>query len=74
MDKSLQDAVFNEVLNRYNRFIYFLIRTKFEGEDVKDIYQDFSLFLYHQIGKFYSDSADLFDSKAWIRTVQLLYF
>jgi len=69
MDKKLQDAVFNEVMNRYNRFIYYLIRDKFEGEDVNDIYQDFSVFLYQQIGRLYSDSADLFDTKAWIRTV-----
>ena len=73
MDKQLQEAVFNEVMNRYGKFIYFLIRDKFEGEDVKDIYQDFSLFLYQQIGKFYSESANLFDTKAWIRTVTTNY-
>jgi len=69
MDKQLQEAVFNEVMNRYGRFIYMLIREKFEGEDVKDMYQDFSIFLFQQIGKFYADSANLFDTKAWIRTV-----
>ncbi|MBU3660528.1 MAG: sigma-70 family RNA polymerase sigma factor [Flavobacteriales bacterium] len=69
MDKQLQEAVFNEVMNRYSKFIYLLIRDKFEGEDINDIYQDFSIFLFHQIGKFYSESANLFDTKAWIRTV-----
>jgi len=73
MDKQLQEAVFNEVMNRYGKFIYYLIRDKFEGEDVKDIYQDFSIFLYQQIGKFYSESANLFDTKAWIRTVTTNY-
>ena len=73
MDKQLQEAVFNEVMNRYGKFIYFLIRDKFESEDVKDIYQDFSIFLYQQIGKFYSESANLFDTKAWIRTVTTNY-
>lgn len=69
MDKQLQDAVFNEVMNRYGKFIFLLIRDKFEGEDIKDMYQEFSIFLFHQIGKFYSESANLFDTKAWIRTV-----
>ena len=69
MDKQLQEAVFNEVMNRYSKFIYMLIREKFEGEDIKDMYQEFSIFLFQQIGKFYSESANLFDTKAWIRTV-----
>jgi len=69
MDKQLQEAVFNEVMNRYGRFIYMLIKEKFEGEDIKDMYQEFSIFLFQQIGKFYSESANLFDTKAWIRTV-----
>jgi DNA-directed RNA polymerase specialized sigma24 family protein len=69
MDKQLQEAVFNEVMNRYGRFIYMLIKEKFEGEDIKDMYQEFSIFLFQQIGKYYSESANLFDTKAWIRTV-----
>jgi RNA polymerase sigma factor (sigma-70 family) len=69
MDKQLQEAVFNEVMNRYGKFIYLLIREKFEGEDIKDMYQEFSIFLFQRIGKLYSESADLFDTKAWIRTV-----
>ena len=69
MDKQLQEAVFNEVMNRYGKFIFMLIREKFDGEDIKDMYQDFSIFLFQQIGKFYSESANLFDTKAWIRTV-----
>jgi hypothetical protein len=49
MDKQLQEAVFNEVMNRYGKFIYLLIREKFEGEDIKDMYQDFSIFLFQEI-------------------------
>jgi RNA polymerase sigma factor (sigma-70 family) len=69
MDKQLQEAVFNEVMNRYGRFILALVRDKFEGEDVKDVYQDFCVFLYQKIGELYSESANLFDTKAWLRTV-----
>ncbi len=69
MDKRLQDAVFAELINRYGRFIFSLIRQKFEDEDAKDVFQDFSIFLHKLIGDLYQDSADLFDTKAWIRTV-----
>ena len=56
-------------MNRYGRFIVSVIRTKFEGDDVKDVFQDFSIFIYNKIGLLYEESADLFDSKSWIRTV-----
>ncbi|NBR16102.1 MAG: hypothetical protein EBU01_16220, partial [Crocinitomicaceae bacterium] len=69
MDRQLQEAVFNEVINRYGRFILSLVRDKFEGEDVKDVYQDYCVFLYQKIGELYSESANLFNTKAWLRTV-----
>jgi len=69
MDKRLQDAVFAELINRYGRFIFSLIRQKFEDEDAKDVYQDFSIFLHKLIGDLYQESSDLFDTKAWIRAV-----
>lgn len=56
-------------MNRYGRFIVSVIRTKFEGDEVKDVFQDFSIFMYNKIGALYEESADLFDTKAWIRTV-----
>lgn len=70
MDKRLQDVVFTEVINRYNRYFIALIRLKFqESEEVKDVYQNFSIFLYDKIGKFYPLSPDLFDTKSWLRTI-----
>jgi DNA-directed RNA polymerase specialized sigma24 family protein len=62
--------VFTEILNRYNRYFISLIRLKFqEPEEVKDIYQNFSIFLYDKIGKHYPLSPDLFDTKSWLRTI-----
>jgi DNA-directed RNA polymerase specialized sigma24 family protein len=70
MNKSLQDVVFTEILNRYNRYFISLIRLKFqEPEEVKDIYQNFSIFLYDKIGILYPLSPDLFDTKSWLRTI-----
>lgn len=70
MDKRLHDVVFTEVMNRYNRYFISIIRLKFQDkEEVKDVFQDFSMFLYNQIGKFYPLSPDLFDTKSWLRTV-----
>jgi len=69
LDKQLQASLFTELMNRYNRFIISVIRTKFEGDDVKDVFQDFSIFIYNKIGTLYEESADLFDSKSWLRTV-----
>jgi RNA polymerase sigma factor (sigma-70 family) len=70
MNKRLQDVVFTEILNRYNRYFISLIRLKFqEAEEVKDVYQNFSIFLYEKIGKYYPLSPDLFDTKSWLRTI-----
>ena len=70
MNKRLQDVLFTEILNRYNRYFISLIRLKFqEAEEVKDIYQNFSIFLYDKIGKLYPLSPDLFDTKSWLRTI-----
>ncbi|NBP74968.1 MAG: sigma-70 family RNA polymerase sigma factor, partial [Crocinitomicaceae bacterium] len=70
MNKRLQDVVFTEILNRYNRYFISLIRLKFqEPEEVKDVYQNFSIFLYDKIGKLYPLSPDLFDTKSWLRTM-----
>ena len=70
MNKRLQDVLFTEILNRYNRYFISLIRLKFqEAEEVKDVYQNFSIFLYDKISKFYPLSPDLFDTKSWLRTI-----
>lgn len=70
MDKRLNDVVFTEVMYRYNRYFISIIRLKFQdSEEVKDVFQDFSIFLYNQIGKFYPLSPDLFDTKSWLRTI-----
>lgn len=70
MNKRLLDVVFTEILNRYNRYFISLIRLKFqEAEEVKDVYQNFSIFLYDKISKFYPLSPDLFDTKSWLRTI-----
>ena len=70
MNKRLQDVLFTEILNRYNRYFISLIRLKFqEAEEVKDVYQNFSIFLYDKISKFYPLSPDLFDTKSWLRTM-----
>ncbi|MEN9304049.1 MAG: hypothetical protein RL264_2478 [Bacteroidota bacterium] len=74
MDKLLQDAVFAELINRYGKFIFSIIRSKFPDlDDAKDVYQDFSIYLYRIIGEKYSETADLFDTKAWIRAVTSNY-
>ena len=70
MNKRLQDVLFTEILNRYNRYFISLIRLKFqEPEEVKDVYQNLSIFLYDKIGKLYHLSPDLFDTKSWLRTI-----
>ena len=53
MDKQLQEAVFNEVMNRYGKFIYMLIREKFEGEICEQVELS-KLILDHPIELAYS--------------------
>lgn len=69
MNRQLQDCIFNELLNRFDNTIIYVIRKYFKGEDVKDIYQEVSIHLYKRIGELYEREPDLFSTAAWIKTV-----
>jgi RNA polymerase sigma factor (sigma-70 family) len=69
MNSQLQEIVFNELKNRYDRFIIYVIREYFKGEDVRDMYQEVSIHLYNKIGDLYDDHPDLFSTRSWIRSV-----
>lgn len=67
--KIVVDVIFTEILNRYQNFFIQQIRLKFEGDDVKDVFQDFCIHLYTLVQNKYSTDIDLFSSKAWLKTV-----
>lgn len=68
-DKRIVDVLFTEILNRHEGFLIQQIRLKFEGEDVFDVYQEFSIHLYQTLQSKYSSDLDLFSSKAWLKAV-----
>lgn len=69
MDRRLQDILFNEFSNRYDRDIIYVIRGFFKGEDVKDIYQELMLHFYQLIGRLYENDQNLFSTRSWVRTI-----
>lgn len=69
MDKNTVDVLFTEILNRHQSFFMMLIKDKFELDDAKDVFQDTCLHLYELLQTKYKDNVDLFNSKAWLRTV-----
>jgi len=69
MDKNTVDVLFTEILNRHQSFFMLLIKDKFELDDAKDVFQDACLHLYQLLQTKYVDNVDLFNSKAWLRTV-----
>jgi RNA polymerase sigma factor (sigma-70 family) len=69
MDRRLQDILFNEFSNRYDRDIIYVIRGFFKGEDVKDIYQDLMMHFYQLIGRLYENDPNLFSTRSWVRTI-----
>ena len=73
MDRTLQEAVFIELKNRYDSLIASTIRSYFRGEDVKDIFQELQVHLYKRIGELYDEHPDLFSTKAWLRSVVSKY-
>ena len=64
MEKYVVDILFTEILNRHQRFFISLIRDKFEGDEVHDVYQDVCLHLYQILNKHWNNQQDLFNSKA----------
>lgn len=68
MDRRLQEIIFNEFSNRYDRDIIYIIKGFFKGEDVKDVFQDLKLHFYNAIGRFYERNPNLFSTRAWVRT------
>ena len=69
MDKNTVDVLFTEILNRHQSFFMFLIRDKFEQDDAKDVFQEACLHLYQILETKFEGNEDLFNSKAWLRTV-----
>ncbi len=69
MEKYVVDVLFTEILNRHQRFFISLIRDKFQGDEVHDVYQDVCLHLYEILNRHWNNQQDLFNSKAWLRTV-----
>ena len=69
MDKNTVDVLFTEILNRHQSFFMLLIRDKFEQDDAKDVFQDACLHLYQILETKFEGNEDLFNSKAWLRTV-----
>lgn len=69
MNRELQESILKELLNRFDRYIVYVIRIYFKGEDVKDIYQEVSMHIHRRIGELYEENPDLFSTKAWIKTV-----
>jgi RNA polymerase sigma factor (sigma-70 family) len=69
MNKQQIDTVFTELMNRYKGFFIQQIRLKFEGEEIQDVYQEFSIHLYQILAQKYSDQVDLFNTKAWLKAV-----
>lgn len=69
MDRRLQDILFNEFSNRYDRDIIYVIRGFFKGEDVKDIYQELMMHFYQLIGRLYENDQNLFSTRSWVRTI-----
>ena len=69
MDKNTVDVLFTEILNRHQSFFMLLIRDKFEQDDAKDVFQDACLHLYQILETKFDGNEDLFNSKAWLRTV-----
>ena len=68
MDHRLQEIIFNEFLNRYDRDMIYLIKGFFKGEDVKDIYQDLTIHFHQLIGRLYDNEPNLFSTRSWVRT------
>lgn len=68
-NKKQIDVIFTEILNRYQSFFIFQIRLKFKGEEVFDVYQEFSLHLYKILCEKYSDEVDLFNTGSWLKAV-----
>jgi len=69
MNKQSIDIVFTELMNRYRSFFLQQIRLKFEGEDVHDVFQEFSIHLYQVLLQKYSSEVDLFNTKSWLKAV-----
>jgi RNA polymerase sigma factor (sigma-70 family) len=69
MNRDLQEVIFKELINRFDKYIIYIIRIYFKGEDVKDVYQEVLLHLFRRIGELYLHQPDLFSSKAWISSV-----
>ncbi|MFY7668542.1 MAG: sigma-70 family RNA polymerase sigma factor [Crocinitomicaceae bacterium] len=69
MDRRLQDILFNEFSNRYDRDIIYVIKGFFKGEDVKDIYQELMVHFYQLIGRLYESDSNLFSTRSWVRTI-----
>ncbi len=69
MDKNTVDVLFTEILNRHQSFFMLLIRDKFEQDDAKDVFQEACLHLYQILETKFEGNEDLFNSKAWLRTV-----
>lgn len=69
MDRRLQDILFNEFSNRYDRDIIFVIKGFFRGEDVKDIYQELMVHFYQLIGRLYENDPNLFSTRSWVKTI-----
>ena len=63
------DIVFTELLNRYKSFFIHHIRSKFEGEEVNDVYQEFCMHLYKILSEKYSTDEDLFNTRSWLKAV-----
>ncbi len=69
MDRKLQDILFNEFSNRYDRDIIYVTRGFFRGEDIKDIYQELMVHFYQLIGRLYENDPNLFSTRSWVRTI-----
>lgn len=69
MNRQQIDIVFTELMNRYRSFFLQQIRLKFEGEEVNDVFQEFSIHLYQVLLQKYSSEVDLFNTKSWLKTV-----
>jgi RNA polymerase sigma factor (sigma-70 family) len=73
MNPHLQEIIFLELKNRFDRYMISVIRIYFKGEDVKDIFQEIQLHLYKRIGELYEGQPDLFSTKAWVGSVVSKY-
>jgi len=69
MDRKLQEIIFNEFTNRYDKDIIYVIRRFFKGEDVKDIYQELMIHVFRVIGNSYDNDPNLFSTRSWVRTI-----